>query len=157
MVFLMEKKRNHGNAFWCLSWRKYTGEIFELERRNFQCNLGIKMEDFHFHGMKLWGSAEICSQHPVTLEKNILLTAGYHPSCVYMPSGENWLKNRVFGKVFPLLNVNAIDLLILIKLSVCFSSHNLDKKMTIRPRLRKKQLTLFLMWYEPVVVLLPSL
>lgn len=114
------------------------------------------MEYFHFHGMQLRGSAEICSQHPVTLEKifySLLVITPAGSACLVEKTGSK----IVSGKVFPLLNVSAIDLLSLIKLSVCFSSHNLDKKMTIRPRLRKKQLTLFLMRYEPVVVLLPSL
>lgn len=56
------------------------GEIFELERRNFRCNLGIKMQDFCSHGMKSWGSAEICSKHTVALEKKKLPTAGYQLS-----------------------------------------------------------------------------
>lgn len=114
------------------------------------------MEDFHSHRMKSWGSAEICSQHPAALEKEIyplLVINPARPTCLV----EKTSSKKVSGKVFPLLNVNAIDLLSLIKLPVCFSLHNLDKKMTIRPRLRKKQLTLFLMWYETVVVLLPSL
>lgn len=66
-------------------------------------------------------------------------------------------KCAVTLKAFPLLNVNAIDLLYLIKLSGYFCWHNLDKKMTIPPRLRKNPLALFLIWCNSAVVVLPSL
>lgn len=104
----------------------------ELGRSNFWCNLGIKMENFLSEGMKLWGSAEICSQHPVALEKKypLLVINPAVPACLVEKTSS---KNRVSVKVFPLLNVNAIDLLSLIKLSVCFSLHNLDKKWLFVP------------------------
>lgn len=115
------------------------------------------MEDFHCHGMKVRDSAKICNQHSAALEKKVLPTAGYHPSSACMSSGADWPKSTVSGKVFLLLNVNAIDLLSLIKLSGYFSLQNLDKKITIPPRLRKKPLSLFLIWCKTVVVVLPSL
>lgn len=124
---------------------------------NFLCNLGVKMEDLHSHGMKVWGSAEICSEDPVALEKK------FYPLLVFIPALPTGIveqrgpKSTVSGKVFPLLNVNAIILLSLIKLSGYFSLHNLDKKMTIPPRLRKKPLALFLIWCKSVVVMLPNL
>jgi len=115
------------------------------------------MEDIHSHRMKIWDSSEICSQHPAALEKNfcpLLVIIPALPICIVEPTGP---KNTVSGKVFPLLNVNAIDLLSLIKLSGYFSLHNLDKKMTIPPRLRKKPLALFFIWCKPVVLALPDL
>lgn len=87
----------------------------------------------------------------------------FYPLLVITPALPTWVaeqtgpKSTVSGKVFPLLNVNAIDLLSLIKLSGYFSLQNLDKKITIPPRLRKKPLSLFLIWCKPVVVVLPSL
>lgn len=115
------------------------------------------MEDFHSHEMKVWGSAEVCNQPPVALEKRfypLLVIIPALPTCIVEQTGP---KSTVSGKVFPLLNVNAIDLLSLIKLSGYFSLHNLDKKMTIPPRLGKKPLALFLIWCKSVVVVLPNL
>lgn len=66
---------------------------------NFLCNLGVKMEDLHSHGMKVWGSAEICNEHPVALEK-VLSTAGYHPSSAYRHSGAVWPKKYSFWQGF---------------------------------------------------------
>lgn len=96
------------------------------------------MEDFYSHRMKVWDSAEICSQHPAAWEKRfypLLVIIPALPTCIVKQTGP---KSTVSGKVFPLLNEHAIDLLSLIKLSGYFSLHNLDKKMTIPPRLRKK-------------------
>lgn len=99
------------------------------------------MESFHSHGVKVGGSAAICRQHLVALEMSIYLLLVIIlalPACTVKLTG---LKSTVSGKVFALLNVNAIDLLSLIKLSDCFSLHDLDKKITILPRLSQKAST----------------
>lgn len=125
IVFPGEKKETMRTHFDIME-KTHRGRL-ELGRSNFWCNLGIKMEHFLSEGMKLWGSAEICSQHPVALEKKypLLVINPAVPACLVEKTSS---KKRVSVKVFPLLNVNAIDLLSLIKLSVCFSLHNLDKK-----------------------------
>lgn len=99
------------------------------------------MESFHSHGVKVGGSAAICRQHLVALEMSIYLLLVIIlalPACTVKLTG---LKSTVSGKVFALLNVNAIDLLSLIKLSDCFSLHDLDKKITILPRFSQKAST----------------
>lgn len=119
------------------------------------CNLGLKPDDFHSHGMKVWASAEICYEHPAALGKK------YHPLLVVIPAlptctvEQTGPQSTVSGKVFLLLNVN-IDLPSLIKLSGYFSLHNLDKKTPIPPRLRREPLALFVIWCRAVVVALPG-
>lgn len=108
------------------------------------------MESFHCHGVKIWGSAAISRQHLVALEMSIyplLVIILALPACGVKLTG---LKSTVSGKVFALLNVNAIDLLSLIKLSDYFSLHDLDKKMTILPRLRQKATTSSLLYLVQV-------
>lgn len=58
------------------------------------------MEDFHWHGMKIWGSAEICNKHPTALEKKfyaLLVIIPAMPTCIVEQTGP---KSTVSAKFF---------------------------------------------------------
>lgn len=81
-----------------------------------------------------------------------LLPTGYNPNSAYTHSEADWPQKYGRRKVFTLLGVNGIDLTSLIKLSGYSSLQNLDKKVNVPPRLRRKPLALFLIWCKSVIV-----